>query len=161
MSAILGGLLGGGMQSGTPTQSASGDPMSAILAGLLGGGMQGGSSGASALGNNAFLAPIADAIAAKIGISPQIAESIVSFALSQLMSGQGNQLAQMLAGKGTISQKYLRDSGLADQLTQQTGMDTQTAVSSLHQVFQAFGTQMGGGTLDERQQGLQSWLNSK
>jgi hypothetical protein len=163
MSAILGGLLGGGMQGGTPTQGASGDPMSAILGGLLGGGMQGGTPGAGSLGNNAFLSPIVDAIAAKTGIPPQIAGAVVSFALTQLIGGQGSsgQLAQMLGGRGNVSQKYLRDSGLANQLAAQTGLDNKTAVKSLQQALQAFGTQMGEGTMEDRQQGLQSWLETK
>ncbi|MBI5031475.1 MAG: hypothetical protein HZB51_13180 [Chloroflexi bacterium] len=166
LSSILGGLLGGGMsQGGTPMpgQPMSGsDPMSSILNGLLGGGMQGATSNASVLGNNSFLAPIVDAIATKIGIPPQIAQAVVSFALTQLMSGQGDsQLAQMLGGTGNVSQKYLRDSGLVNELAQQTGLDTKTATKSLQQALQAFGTQMGEGTTDEHQQGLQSWLESR
>lgn len=166
LSSLLGGLLGSGVpQSGAsmPGQSApAGDPMSAILGGLLGGGMQEGTSNTSALGNNAFLAPIVDAIAAKVGIPPQIAGAVVSFALTQLMGGQGDsQLAQMLGSRGTVSQKYLRDSGLVNQLAEQTGMDSKTATKSLQQVLQAFGTQMGTGTTDDRQQGLQGWLNAK
>jgi hypothetical protein len=161
----LSALLGGGMpQGGAPSQGApamGGDPMSALLGGLLGGGMQGG-PGASALGSNAFLAPIVDAIAAKIGIPPPIAQVVVSFALTQLMGGQRDpQLAQMLGGRGNVSQKYLRDSGLVKQLAQQTGMDNKTATQSLQQVLQAFGTQMGTGTTEDRQQGLQSWLTDK
>ncbi|MGE5263999.1 MAG: hypothetical protein ACM3S0_11515 [Acidobacteriota bacterium] len=165
LSAILGGLLGGGMlggmQGGTP--GAGGDPLSAILGGLLGGGMQGGMAGAGALGNNAFLAPIVESIASKIGIPPEIAGTVISFALSQLMSREGGsgQLAQMLGSRGSVSQKYLRDSGLASQLAAQTGMDNKTAVKSLQQVLQAFGTQMGEGTTEDRQQGLQSWLETK
>jgi hypothetical protein len=152
--------MGGASQGGMLTQGTGSDPLSAILGGLLGGGTQGSVPGAGAMGNNAFLAPIVDALAAKIGISPQIAETVASFALSQLLSGQNSQLAQMLRG-GTVSQRYLRDSGLVNQLAQQTGMDNKTAAQSLQQVFQAFGTQMGAGTMDERQQGLQSWLGSK
>lgn len=166
LGSILGSLLGGGMQQGSaPLPSApgtSGDPMSAILGSLLGGGMQGGTPNASALGGNSFLAPIVDAIAAKIGIPPQIAEAVVSFALGQLVGGQRDpQLVQMLAGRGTVSQKYLRDSGLVSQLTQRTGMDPKTATKSLQQVLEAFGTQMGEGTTDDRQKSIQSWLESK
>ena len=166
LGSILGSLLGGGMQQGSaPLQSAPGtssDPMSAILGSFLGGGMQGGTPNASALGGNSFLAPIVDAIATKIGIPPQIAQTVVSFALTQLMSGQGDsQLAQMLGGTGNVSQKYLRDSGLVNELAQQTGLDTKTATKSLQQALQAFGTQMGEGTTDEHQQGLQSWLESR
>ncbi len=166
MSALLGGLLGGGMpQGGAPMQGApgmgGGDAMSALLGGLLGGGMPGGMPNASAMGNNSFLAPIVDAIAAKIGIPPQIAQLVVSFVLGQLMGGQRDpQLAQMLGGRGTVSQKYLRDSGMVRQLAEQTGLDNKTATKSLQQVMQAFATQMGEGTMEEHQSGLQSWLGT-
>jgi hypothetical protein len=165
---ILGSMTGGSPQGGgAPATGAGGDPLSAILGGLLGGGMQGGmqggTPGAGALGNNAFLAPIVESIASKIGIPPEIAGTVVSFALSQLMSREGSsgQLAQMLGSRGNVSQKYLRESGLASQLAAQTGMDNKTAVKSLQQVLQAFGTQMGEGTTEDRQQGLQSWLETK
>jgi len=166
MSVLLSGLLGGGtaqggaLMQGAPEAGA--DPMSMLLGSLLGGGAQGAVPGGGALGNNAFLAPIVDAIAAKIGIKPEIAQVIVSFALTQLMSQQRDpQLAQVLGGKGAVSQKYLRDSGLASQLAQQAGLDNKTAMKSLQQVFQALGTQMGEGTMDDRQQSLESWLRTK
>jgi len=146
LGSLLGGLLGGGpTQANTPTQDAAGgEPMSALLGGLLGGGMPGGAD-TTVLGNNSFLAPIIQTIVAKFGIPPQIAETIISFALTQLLSGQGGQLAQMLGNKGTVRQKYLRDSGLANQLAEQTGMDSKTAAKSLQQVLDAFGAQMGQG----------------
>jgi hypothetical protein len=160
LSSFLGGLQGGG-PAAPDASAASADPMSALLGGLLGGGMQGGPAGAGAgsLGNNAFLAPIVEAIASKIGLPPQIGGVVVSFALNQLMGGQRDpQLAQMLGGKGIVSQKYLRDSGLVSQLAEQTGMDNKSAVKSLQQVFKAFGTQMSEGTMEKRQADLQSWL---
>lgn len=150
LDQFLGNISGNAntASSGSPGGGSLGEILGGLMGGAQQGGMQGGAPGGGAPGANASLAPIIDAIAEKIGIPPQIATTIVTFALSQLMSGQGNQLAQMLGGRGTVSREYLRDSGLADQLTQQTGMDNETAVKSLQQVFQAFGSQMGGGTQD-------------
>lgn len=147
LSAMLGSLMGGGMPQaggqGQPPQAT--DAMGAALGGLMGGETQG--AAASPLAANSFLAPIIEAITSKIGIPPQLAGAVVSFALAQLMGGQRDpQLAQMLGGKGTVSQKYLRDSGLATQLAEQTGLDKKAAAASLQQVLQVFGTQMTGGS---------------
>lgn len=156
LGSILGSMMGGGAmpQGGMPAQSGGGDVLGSILGGLLGGGM-----GSSALGSNAFLAPIIDAIANKLGIDPKIAQTIVTFALSALMSGAlgGNQqfdsaglVARVSSGK-PVTQKYLKESGLLSELTAQTGLDQKTAAKSLQQVFQAFGTQMGEGSYDDHQ----------
>lgn len=160
LGAFLGGQQGSGPAGGMPPPSASGDPMNAVL-GMLGGGAQGGTSGTGALGENSFLAPIVDAIASKVGIPPQLAQAIVSFALLQLMGGKGAGLGEMLGGTGKVSQSYLHESGMVDELAQQTGMDPKTAANSLQQVLQAFSTQMGEGTTDDRQRSLQAWLDAK
>jgi hypothetical protein len=166
LGSILGSLLGGGTPpGGQPAQNAPGtgdNVMGAILGSFLGGGVQDSTPSASALGSNSFLAPIVDAIAARIGIQPQIAQTVVSFALTQLIGAQGNkQLAHTLAKNGTVSQGFLRTSGLVNQLCQQTGMDSKTATKSLQKVLEAFGTQMAEVSLADRQQNLQSWLESK
>jgi hypothetical protein len=172
---ILGSLLGGAAQqqttsvktqstgkkskrAGQTSQSAGSNPLGDILGGLLGGGAsQSGAAASGSLGNNAFVASIVDAIAAKIGIPPQIAQIVVSLALSHMMSGQGSKLTQSLASQGTVTQKYLKDSGLVSQVTQQTGVDNATAAKSLQQAFQALGTQMGPGTMADRQKTLAAW----
>lgn len=161
LGSILGSMMGGGAmpQGGMPAQSGGGDVLGSILGGLLGGGMQSGGMGSSALGSNAFLAPIIDAIANKLGIDPKIAQTIVTFALNALMSGAlgGNKqfdsaglVARVSSGK-PVTQKYLKESGLLSELTAQTGLDQKTAAKSLQQVFQAFGTQMGEGSYDDHQ----------
>ncbi len=166
LGSILGSMMGGGAPQGgmpsrgMPASGAGADPLGTILGGLLGGGMQGGGMGSSALGSNAFLAPIIDAIANKLGIDPKIAQVIVGFALSALMSGAlggGNQqfdsaglVARVSSGK-PITQKYLKESGLLSELTAQTGLDQKTAAKSLQQVFQAFSTQMGEGSYEDHQ----------
>ena len=143
LGSLLGGLLGGGgtpAQSGTPMPSQSGypsqqmpsgggDPISSILGGLLGVNTAG---GAGAIANNpianAFVAPIANALAKKTGMAPGIAQVVVVFALTTLMSAatqkatqkgfSPSDLVNKLATDGTVSQKYLKDSGLVAQLAQ-------------------------------------------
>jgi len=183
MGSILGGLLGGetpatpapkgrkGRQTQPTMPDISGDPMSAILGGLLGGGAPG-NANTSALGSNAFLAPIIDAVAKKLGVDPQIASTIVSFALNALVANQSsgkrglrasagaNDLTDMLSGGKPVTQKYLKDSGLLSQVTAQTGLDQKTATASLQQVFQAFSTQMGEGGAAERQAQYNTLLKS-
>lgn len=159
LGSILGSMMGGGApQGGTPSRgmpTSGADPLGAILGGLLGGGMQSGG-----MGSNAFLAPIIEAIANKLGIDPKIAQTIVTFALNALMSGAlggGNQqfdsaglVARVSSGK-PVTQKYLKESGLLSALTAQTGLDQKTAAKSLQQVFQAFSTQMGDGSYEDHQ----------
>lgn len=182
LGSLLGELLGGGMsgQSGMPMPSqrryppqqmpsAGMDPLSSILGGLLGVDMSG---GASAIANNpitnVFVAPIAEALARKTGMAPGIARVVVVFGLTTLMSaltGQGSRkgfnasdLVERLATDGTVTQKYLKDSGLVSQLVQETGLDQKTAAQSLQQVFQALGTQVGEGSMEEKQAELQTLL---
>ena len=180
LGSLLGGLLGGGMspQGGTPMPSqrgypsqqmpaAGGDPISSILGGLLGVNTGG---GASAIANNpienAFVQPIANALAKKTGMAPGIAQVVVVFALTTLMSAatqkatqkgfSPSDLVNKLATDGTVSQKYLKDSGLVTQLAQQSGLDQGTAAKSLQQAFAALGTHVGEGSMEDKQAELQS-----
>jgi hypothetical protein len=182
LGSLLGGLLGGETPapSSAPTPSrrsrstkqmpASGaDPIGSILGGLLGTDVAG---GAGAIANNpltnVFVAPIADALARKTGMAPGIARVVVVFGLTTLMSAMTQQgsrkgfnasdLVERLSTDGTVSQKYLKDSGLVSQLAQESGLDQKTAAQSLQQVFQALGTQMGEGTLNDHQHELQTLL---
>jgi len=179
LGSLLGGLLsGGGMsaQRGTSmpsqqTPAAGGDPISSILGGLLGVNTGG---GASAIANNpienAFVQPIANALAKKTGMAPGIAQVVVVFALTTLMSAatqkatqkgfSPSDLVNKLATDGTVSQKYLKDSGLVAQLAQQSGLDQGTAAKSLQQAFAALGTHVGEGSMEDKQAELQSLLKT-
>ena len=121
------------------------DPLGSILGGLLGGGQQGNAPAGGSLSDNSVLGPIIDSLAAKFGVSPQIAGAVVTIALTYLAGRAGGAAAQK-ARKGKVSRKFLQESGLVGQLQQQTGMDSATAAASLSHVFQAFGAQMSGGT---------------
>jgi hypothetical protein len=187
LGSILGSVLGGAMQQGgtpmpsqqipsrskpMPSQQMPGggsDPISSILGGLLGTDMSG---GVGAVANNPitniFVQPIADALAKKTGMAPGIARVVVVFALTTLMgalTGKGSKkgfnsadLVTQLKESGTVSQSYLKSSGLVTELAQQSGLDQATAAKSLQQAFVALGTQMGDGTMEERQAKLKTTL---
>jgi hypothetical protein len=179
LGSLLGGLLGGGMSAqggmSMPSQqmpSAGADQISSILGGLLGTNVGG---GAGAIANNpianAFVAPIAEALAKKTGMAPGIAQVVVVFGLTTLMSAatqkaaqkgfSPNDLVNKLATDGSVSQTYLKDSGLVAQLAQQSGLDQATAAKSLQQAFTALGTHMGDAPIEEKQAALQKVLKSK
>ncbi|MEW5719475.1 MAG: hypothetical protein AB1817_12655 [Chloroflexota bacterium] len=169
LGSLLGSMLGGGAQPGTPAQGAGGDQISSMLGGLLGVDPSG---GAAVIANNpianGFVAPIVEALARKTGIAPGIAQVVVVFAINALLSGvmqqgarQGfnsSELVEKLSSGEPVTQKYLKDSGLLADLTQQTGLSQKTASQSLQQVFQALGTQMGEGTVSDHQEELQTLL---
>ncbi len=187
LGSILGSVLGGAtQQGGTPMPSqqipsrsktmpsqqmpaGGSDPISSILGGLLGTDMTG---GVGAVANNPitniFAQPIADALAKKTGMAPGIARVVVVFALTTLMgalTGKGSKkgfnsadLVTQLKESGTVSQSYLKSSGLVTELAQQSGLDQATAAKSLQQAFVALGTQMGDGTMEERQVKLKTTL---
>ncbi len=168
LGSLLGSMLGSGM---SPQQmpAAGGDQISSMLGGLLGVDPSG---GAGVIANNpianGFVAPIVEALARKTGIAPGIAQVVVVFAINALLSGvaqqgarQGfnsNELVEKLSSGEPVTQKYLKDSGLLADLTQQTGLSQKTASQSLQQVFQALGTQMGEGTVSDHQEELQTLL---
>ncbi|MCX7837954.1 MAG: DUF937 domain-containing protein [Anaerolineae bacterium] len=175
LGSLLGSLLGGGTtmpsQRGYPPSQvpATGDPIGTLLSGLLGVDVGG---GAATIANNpianAFVQPIAEALARKTGMAPGIARVVVVFAINALLSGltqQGarqkfsrEELIEKLQSGEPITQKYLKESGLLPALVEETGLNQKVAAQSLQQVFRALGTQMIEGTPEERQQELQTFL---
>ena len=159
MGGLMQALLGGGLGGGT---GAQGGGMESILGALLGG------SGSSSQANNPLVAPIADALADKLGLPPEIAQTVVGFALSKLLSGllggssgsgarggglESNELVtQMRSGEG-VDPGYLSSTGMTQELVDQTGMDPETAERSLQEAFSMLGTRMEPGTGPAPQQG--------
>jgi hypothetical protein len=112
LSGLLQRILGGGGlgdSTGTAPSGAGGSDMSGLLQGLLGGGGGLGGSpsrsadaGAGGLGailgsiaggslssrTNSFMASIAQMLSDKLGLPPQIAQSVVVFALGELLGGR-------------------------------------------------------------------------
>jgi hypothetical protein len=187
LGSILGGLLGGETPSSPPTRAKSSsrassskstksappsgaDPIGSILGGLLGVDTGGGASAIA--GNpiaNVFVKPIADALAKKTGMQPGLAQVVVVFALTTLLSAgtakatksfKPTDLVNRLATDGTVSQKYLKDSGLVAQLAQQSGLDQATAAQGLQQAFMALGTHVGDKSIQDQQAELQTLLGN-
>ena len=158
IAGILGGILGGGGAALGRTQPSPGAP-----GGILG--------GASSLGTNSFLAPLINELAERLGLPPAIANAVVSFVLSKLLSGslggagsagpsrtapsqpQGLDLDHLLETVGTGGQfepSYLRSTGMVDELAQQTGIDQNTAIESLQEVLGLLGGQLAAGRAPRR-----------
>jgi hypothetical protein len=152
LAEILGRILGGGtaQQKRSATQQ-DGFGLDDIIGAILGG--TGSTSGASS-----FLTPIVQALAEKLGLPPQMAATVVAFVLTKvlpgLMSGGGLSSATTPSrgSAGTQQQEGLNLDGLlekmnatgaADQLAQETGLDANTAATSLQEVFKMIAGQLG------------------
>jgi hypothetical protein len=118
------------------------------------------------MGAEPFLTPIISGIAGKLGLPPQIAQMVVTFVLGKLLAGhlggaaapapdaqtsgateqQGVDLAhlveQMNSGQG-VGVDFLRSSGMAEELSQQSGLDLDTAEASLQEAFTLLGDRLG------------------
>ena len=162
LSQVLGGLLGGGQQSGAPEGGAGGigqllGGLQQIIGGAPGAGQQlplGG--GNTSMGSNdpimALLQPVVNQLAAKAGISPQIATIIASIAVHYLLQSHPNtpgasplnlgSVMQTLASGGRIDQQTLQSSGIVNDVMQATGMDQPQAVRSLTTTFDVLGGQV-------------------
>jgi hypothetical protein len=175
MSQMLGGLLGGGSQGGAggdmisqviggllggqqSTGSAGAGPLLGGLQQILGGtpgtGQQlplGGSGTTMASSDPimTLLQPVVNNVAAKLGISPQMATLIASIALHYLVQSSpntpgasplnlGNVMQSLSSGQG-ISPNTLQQSGIVNDVMRATGMDQQQAVRSLDTTFGALG----------------------
>jgi hypothetical protein len=173
LADLLGGMLGGGA---TPGASGSED----LLQGLLGGPQGAGGTddllgavlggGGAETGSQASLAPMANAIAEKLGLPPEIAQAVVAFVLGRLLSGGGQTTAtpptassgrrrkskpprpQNLDLGGLLNQarsgqsiepSHVRASGIHEELARQTGLDADTAARSLEEVLNLLGAQPG------------------
>lgn len=173
LAEMLQGILGGGMGGATASPgmgAGTSDPLGGLLESILGGmAGQGDTSGGMAgmggtTGMNSLLAPVADALAKKLGLPPEVAMMVVSFLGAKLMSGASGQAGttsgtkqgrsgQASRGRSASPQALDLDSlletmgndkGMAQELAKQTGLDPATAERSLQE---AIG--MIGGTSQE------------
>lgn len=129
MGALLGGLLGGG-------GAAGGGGMGALLGGLLGGGQPDTFGG----GGGGMMLPFAETLSEKLGISPQVANSLIGAALGLLMSSlfkqrQGDRSAEGLSMNSLMDPDFLRQSGVVSQVSQETGMSEDEAIRGLQQAI--------------------------
>jgi hypothetical protein len=165
LSGLLGSFLGGSTQqpanqTSSQPQGGAGGLVEGLLGSLMGGGQpsptapaMGGQAGANPLMNligsgqnpmvNMLVQPVVDQIAAKMGISPAIAMTVVTFALHYMLSNHGTKLAQGQDMSGVLAQHtnhdYLHSTGITQQLASQTGLKPNAAASALSEVFKLLG----------------------
>ena len=160
LGGLLSGLLGGGsqQQSAQPATQMLG-ALEQIIGGTPGSGQLGMNQGtAMNLGANdpmmMLLQPVVNQLAAKAGISPQIATVVASIALHYLLQSHPStpgasplnlgSVMQTLASGGQINQTTLQSSGIVDDVVKATGLNQQQAVKSLNQTFNVLGSQVAG-----------------
>jgi hypothetical protein len=184
MSQVLGGLMGAAQQGAASQGGAGQDLLGQAIGGLLGGSQQGGAGvsqllgglqqviggtpgtgqalplggGNMSMGANdpimMLLQPVVNQVAAKAGISPQLATVIASIAVHYLIQSHPNtpgaspmnlgNVMQTLASGGKLSEDTLQSSGIVNDVMQATGMDQQQAVKSIHTTFNVLGGQVQG-----------------
>lgn len=169
LADLLGNLMGGGATSGGGDVSellggllGAGSGQGAGDAGDLVGSLMGG-AGAD-VGATSPLAPMIQGIAEKLGLPPQMAQLIVTFLLGKLLSaaagggaagaggpglasGGGLDLSDLLGRMGSgqgLDADYVQATGLADELSQQTGLDSDTATRGLQEALRIMSGQLGG-----------------
>lgn len=160
LSQALGGLLGGGQQSGGAggigqllgglQQIIGGTPGTGQQLPLGGGGLNTGASDPIM----SLLQPVVAQLAAKAGISPQIATLIASIVLHYLVQSHPStpgasplnlgSVMQTLASGGRLDQSTLQSSGIVNDVMQATGLDERQAVRSLNTTFNVLGSQVKG-----------------
>ena len=169
MGALMGGAGGSQGAGGTESAGGMGDLLGALMGGAGGGQAAGGmgsllggllgGSGAST-GAGALLTPLVSSLAEKLGLPPEVAQMVVSFAVDKLFSGArggamsasrsggdaldsgdlNELLVQMNSGQG-VETDLLESTGMVAELSEQTGLDADTAAASLQEVFGMLGGQ--------------------
>jgi hypothetical protein len=137
LNSMLEGFLGGTPSSSGRSGSAMG--LGSLLEMIIGGGGQMG------LGANPLLAPITEALSEKLGVSPQVAAVIVTFAFTMLMKQMQKSAGSSIKETGTsplqegfdldqlLDDDYLESEGITRQLSIQTGLDEEEAKEGLHE----------------------------
>jgi hypothetical protein len=132
-AGLGGGLLGGLLQGILGGGGGSAGGLGGLLEGVLGGASPGGMGGSSSL------APFTEALSEKLGISPQLASVLITFALGLLTSSlrgssRGGQASpESLDLDQLLDDEALRASGLTQQLSAQTGLSEQEAMADLRE----------------------------
>lgn len=129
---LVGSLLGGQSSSATAGSQTGSNPLSDLV-----------SSGQNPL-INSLIQPVVDQVAAKLGISPEIAMAAATFAIHYLITTQGSKLANGENLSGLLdqhtSQDYLHSAGLTKTFASQNGINTATAANVLSEVFKMLGS---------------------
>ncbi len=158
LGALLGSLLGGGQQqTGTPATQLLGG-LEQIIGGTPGSSQLGMNQGSINMNANSpimmLIQPVVNQVAAKAGISPQIATLVASIALHYLLQSHPStpgasplnlsSVMQTLASGGQVSPNTLQQSGIVNDVMRSTGLNQQQAVRSINQTFSVLGKQVAG-----------------
>lgn len=156
MSEIIKGVLGGGAAqqarpaAGQPDLGGMADLLGGILGAVGGGTTRGGGvggRGGSMGANNPIVGMVANLLAERLGISPTMARTVVSFALALLMgkatqgqvrSGSQKSASPLPGGQefdldDLLEGDYAWESGLAGRLASQTGTSEDEAAYQLQE----------------------------
>jgi hypothetical protein len=157
LSQAIGALLGGQQSAGGAGAGGLLGGLQQILGGTPGTGQAlplGGSSTAMTPSNPimALLQPVINKLAAKLGISPEIAAIISSIVLYYLVQSSPNtpgasplnlgSVMQAMTSGRSVSPTALQQSGMVHDVMQATGMTEQQAVKSLSTTFSVMGSQL-------------------
>ncbi len=159
LSQVVGGLMGG---------KQGGAPVNQLLGGLeqvIGGNPTSGGalspSGATDPNNPAMalIGPVATAVAAKAGVSPQVATTVAGIAMHYLLSSHPaaggksplnlSEVTQQMAS-GSVNQQLLQNSGMVNAVVKATGLSQQQAAQSLDATFSHLATHMKKGQAGKR-----------
>ncbi len=141
------------MLSGNDKKEAGGDDnapdLGGMLQNLMGGDAEGGVAGllgglmGDSDGENPIADTVANLLADRLGLSPDIARTVVSFVLEKVTGGNASDAKgldlQNLMGNLNVNSELSRE--LADK----TGLDPEAAADSLQKVAQLFGGGEGQG----------------
>ena len=164
LSQVVGGLMGGGQQSGSGATGQMLGALEQIIGGQPGTGQALSPNQGTGMNRGMndpvmlLLQPVVNQLAAKANISPQIAMVVASIAVHYLISSHpasggsgplnlGSVMQEI--GSGKMSASTLHDSGMVNDVMQATGLSKPEAVKSLNATFGALGAHakgaVGGG----------------
>lgn len=144
---LLEDVIGGeGERPANPQQEVTSLDLDDLLGMVLKGGRQG------AIGGNPLLAPFTNALAERLGLSPQMASAIVSAAFGVLTSYIGNNGQSVSRNRSTsatnglnlddlLDGDFLEQNGITDKVARQTGMEKELVEQSLMEAFNLLGVQ--------------------
>ncbi len=143
---ILKGAMGGAQPQTRPQQQQPQNMLDIadLIGGVLGGGATRGAGNAAQM--NPLLMPIANALSKRLGLSPQITQIILSFALAALLNRGKKQMTQRgRSGRQQTQETYdlddllegdfAWDSGMAQQIAAKTGLSEDEAAYNLQEAM--------------------------
>ncbi len=156
MMGMLGGLMGGGATESAGSGAADAGGLGGLLGGLLGGGgagglggllgglMGGGGAPSTFGGGGGAMLPFADTLAEKLGISPQMANTLIMGAIGLLTASMAKKQSGRSVGLADMTDSdYIRSSGMASRLSSQMGISEDDAIYGLQQAMGLMATQAG------------------